>query len=263
MPSPQCTFGCCTPLRLKITAQLATESRTPFRSGKLPSGQARLVPSRCNTWPKKAIEPRPRPNPAPPEMSVVVPSFWYPLPGRYCPTFVLMKGVNAPSLSTRFTTPAMASEPYCVEAPSRSTSMRSIALEGKAFRSTPLEPGAEPLEKTLSSAVVCRRWPLISTSEWSGERPRSVNGRTISVASVTACFGKFTEGDRFESICVVSVEPDRLSSSTVYTSTGTASSSAAVCFAREPTVVWTGASWLTARLSAMSSAVTFEASTTA
>jgi hypothetical protein len=29
-----------------------------------------------------------------------------------------------------------------------------MALDGKALRSTPLEPGAEPLEKTLSSAVV-------------------------------------------------------------------------------------------------------------
>jgi hypothetical protein len=45
---------------------------------------------------------------------------------------------------TTFTTPAMASEPYCAEAPSRSTSMRSMELLGSAFMSTPLEPAAVP-----------------------------------------------------------------------------------------------------------------------
>ena len=37
-------------------------------------------------------------------------------------------------------TPAIASEPYWAEAPSRSTSMRSIAAAGIAFRSTPTVP---------------------------------------------------------------------------------------------------------------------------
>ena len=64
-----------------------------------------------------------------------------------------MNGEKSPSLSTMFTTPAIASEPYCVDAPSRSTSRRPIALDGNALRSTPLEPGADPLENTLSSAV--------------------------------------------------------------------------------------------------------------
>jgi hypothetical protein len=50
-----------------------------------------------------------------------------------------------------FTTPAMASEPYCAEAPSRRTSMRSTATVGMAFRSTAAEPRPiEPL--TLTSA---------------------------------------------------------------------------------------------------------------
>ena len=41
-------------------------------------------------------------------------------------------------------TPAIASEPYCAEAPSRSTSMWSIADIGSEFRSTGEEPNAGP-----------------------------------------------------------------------------------------------------------------------
>lgn len=37
-------------------------------------------------------------------------------------------------------TPAMASEPYSAEAPSRSTSMRSMAAMGMALRSTGDDP---------------------------------------------------------------------------------------------------------------------------
>ena len=79
----------------------------------------------------------------------------------------------------------MASEPYCAEAPSRSTSMRSIAAMGMAFMSVPAVP--RPTESsTCSSALLCRRLPLTSTSTWSGPSPRSVAGRTESVPSVIA-----------------------------------------------------------------------------
>ena len=37
-------------------------------------------------------------------------------------------------------TPAIASDPYCAAAPSRSTSIFSIAEAGIAFRSTPVVP---------------------------------------------------------------------------------------------------------------------------
>ena len=80
---------------------------------------------------------------------------------------------------------AMASEPYCAEAPSRNTSMRSMALCGIVFRSTPLDPAPMPYVKLFTSAVWCCRQPFTSTSVWSGERPRSVKGRTMSPASVT------------------------------------------------------------------------------
>ena len=49
-----------------------------------------------------------------------------------------------PSFKTTFTTPAIASEPYCADAPSRSTSMRSIAAAGMVFMSTPEEPAGIP-----------------------------------------------------------------------------------------------------------------------
>jgi hypothetical protein len=63
---------------------------------------------------------------------------------KYPPASAFTNGVNGPSRSTMFTTPAMASEPYCADAPSRSTSMRSMALAGMVLRSTPLEPAPVP-----------------------------------------------------------------------------------------------------------------------
>jgi hypothetical protein len=51
------------------------------------------------------------------------------------------------------TTPAIASDPYWAEAPSRSTSMRSMALAGMVFRSTPEEPAPVPYAKVLTIAV--------------------------------------------------------------------------------------------------------------
>ena len=73
-------------------------------------------------------------------------------------------------------TPAIASEPYCAEAPSRSTSMRSTADDGNALKSTDTEPRPiEPL--TFTSALLWRRFPFTSTSTWSGASPRNVAGR--------------------------------------------------------------------------------------
>src|SRR5690606_17841394 len=68
------------------------------------------------------------------------------------------------------TTPAMASEPYSAEAPSRSTSRRWIAPVGKVARSTGAWPVRPPAP---NSAVVCQRLPLTRTRVWLGLRPRS------------------------------------------------------------------------------------------
>ena len=100
-----------------------------------------------------------------------------------------------------------------------------------------------PYVKLLTSAVWCRRQPFTSTSVWSGLRPRSVNGRTMSPASVTLCRGKLMDGDTAWRMTLVSVLPCCASCSAGKMSTGTASSSAAVCRAREPTTTSIGASW--------------------
>ena len=101
-------------------------------------------------------------------------------------------------------TPAIASEPYCDEAPSRSTSIRSMAIGGISLRSTADDPRpTEPLR--LTSAEVCRRLPLMSTSVWSGARPRSVAGRSESVPSVSDGCGKLKEGTSWLSSLLVSV----------------------------------------------------------
>lgn len=71
---------------------------------------------------------------------------------RYWPTVAVTPPPERSSLSRMLITPAIASEPYNAEAPSRSTSTRSIAEVGMAFRSTAAEPRPmEPL--TLTSAV--------------------------------------------------------------------------------------------------------------
>src|SRR5881397_3211316 len=71
----------------------------------------------------------------------------------YRPASTFTYGVNCPSFITRFTTPAIASEPYWADAPSRNTSMRSMALWGMVFRSTPLEPAPIPYVKLFTRAV--------------------------------------------------------------------------------------------------------------
>ena len=70
----------------------------------------------------------------------------------------------------------------------------------------------------------------------------------MSLASATLCRGKFTEGESRASTSLVSVEPIWSIFSAPYTSTGTASSSAAVWRAREPVTTSIGARRTTLRL---------------
>ena len=90
-------------------------------------------------------------------------------------------------------TPAIASEPYSADAPSRRTSTRSSAAVGMVLRSTADDP-RPTLLLMLSEAEGCARTLLMSTSVSSGERPRSVAGRMASVASVAEGRGKSTDG---------------------------------------------------------------------
>ena len=89
---------------------------------------------------------------------------------------------------------------------------------------------------TCTSALVWRRLPLISTSTWSGPRPRSVAGRTESVPSVIVGRGKLNDGASAWMIWMVSLAPAVAICCGVRMSTGTAFSAAAPA-AREPTVI--------------------------
>ena len=85
-----------------------------------------------------------------------------------------------------------------------STSMRWIASAGIMFMSTAAAP-RPTVPLMLSSAEVCARVPLMSTSVWSGDRPRSVAGRTTSVPSVIDGWGKLNDGTSWFSRRLVSV----------------------------------------------------------
>ena len=84
-------------------------------------------------------------------------------------------------------TPAIASEPYWAEAPSLSTSAWRRAMAGILDRSGPWAPSEVPLPIQRMAAARCRRFPLTSTSVWSGASPRRLAGRMILAASPVAC----------------------------------------------------------------------------
>ena len=130
-------------------------------------------------------------------------------------------------------TPAMASEPYCEEAPSRSTSMRLIASPGTRLRSTAALP-RPTVPLMLSSADTWRRFPLISTSVWSGLSPRSVAGRSASEPSAMAGWGKLNEGTSWLRILLVSVAPVLVMASVPMTSIGTGESATVRSVRRVP-----------------------------
>ena len=81
-------------------------------------------------------------------------------------------------------TPAIASEPYCAEAPSRNTSMRFSAAPGMAAASGPCEPLEMPLPSQVMTEARWRRLPLTNIKVWSGAKPRKLAGRTRVAASL-------------------------------------------------------------------------------
>ena len=135
-------------------------------------------------------------------------------------------------------TPATASEPYCAPAPSRSTSMRLIALTGMALKSTGVLP-LPILLSVLTSALVWRRLPLTSTSTWLGLRPRSCAARTWSAPPELDWRGKFSEGSSACSALPSSPlsTPALRMSSAVSTSMGEVDSSAVRSVARVPVTI--------------------------
>ena len=80
--------------------------------------------------------------------------------------------------------PAIASEPYCADAPSRKTSTRLRAIDGIADKSGACEPPAAPAPNSAMTAARCRRLPFTRTSVASGANDLSIAGRMKVAASL-------------------------------------------------------------------------------
>ena len=177
-------------------------------------------------------------NPAPPSGRPTLPANWYasPSPAPCMPVLTSNDPPDAASLSWKFITPAIASEPYCAAAPSRSTSTWRSAMAGITDMSGPWEPYATPLPPCHSRTEDrCRRLPLMSTSVWSGARLRSMAGRTTVEAPWIGWVLVLNDGMTVRSCCFRSPAPRRRRSVDDRTSTGTADSVALRGAAREPT----------------------------
>ena len=108
-----------------------------------------------------------------------------PSPALNIPVFNSIAPLEGLFLSWKFMTPAMASEPYCAAAPSRSTSTCRSAMDGMTEMSGPCDPKVTPLPPYQS--MIDERWrrlPLMRTRVWSGARLRSIAGRTTVEASL-------------------------------------------------------------------------------
>ena len=87
----------------------------------------------------------------------------------------------------------MASEPYCAEAPSRSTSTWRSAIGGMVEMSGPCAPSVTPANQAMTDER-WRRLPFTSTSVWSWARLRRLAGRTSVAASLIGCVATLKEG---------------------------------------------------------------------
>ena len=159
-----------------------------------------------------------------------------PSPAWYSPVLTSTEPPLRASLSWKFSTPAIASEPYWAAAPSRSTSTCRSAMAGMAEMSGPCEPNETPLPPCQST--IDERWrrlPLISTSVWSGARLRSIAGRTTVDTPLMGWVLVLNDGMMVRSWSFRSPVPWLTRSVAVSTSTGTADSRALRGSAREPT----------------------------
>ena len=139
------------------------------------------------------------------------------------------------SFSAKFITPAIASEPYWAEAPSRSISACLSAMPGMSAMSGPWEPSARPLPYHVITAVRCRRFPFTSTRVWSGARPRRLAGRAKVAASLIGWMFTLNDGLTLRSRSAKSVAPWFTISPLGITTTGTGDSVTVLGCARVPT----------------------------
>ena len=77
-----------------------------------------------------------------------------------CPERTSMLPPELASLSWKLITPAIASEPYWADAPSRRTSTCRSAMAGMTEMSGPWEPSEIPFPSQAMTAARCRRLPL-------------------------------------------------------------------------------------------------------
>ena len=87
----------------------------------------------------------------------------------------------------------MASDPYCADAPSRSTSTCRRAMDGMVEMSGPCAPSVTPANQAMTDDR-CRRLPLTSTSVWSWARLRRLAGRTSVAASLIGWVATLNDG---------------------------------------------------------------------
>ena len=121
------------------------------------SGPERSVWSRSRYSAVRFRKPSPTPNPELIDANSVSPSLTLRPVGlksvRFWPQLAVASPPSSASFSTTLMTPAMASEPYCAPAPSRSTSIRLIAPTGMLLKSTGLVP-LPSFDSVVSVAVV-------------------------------------------------------------------------------------------------------------
>ena len=95
-------------------------------------------------------------------------------------------------------TPAMASEPYWAEAPSRRTSTCRRAIDGMVEMSGPCAPSVTPPNHATTDER-WRRLPFTRMRVWSCERLRRLAGRTRVAASLMGWVATLNEGMRLRS----------------------------------------------------------------
>ena len=117
-------------------------------------------------------------------------------------------------------TPATASEPYCADAPSASTSTRSTAMAGITERSGPCAPSDAFGTSQAITAPRWRRLPLTMTRVWSAARLRMFGGRTTVAPSAMGCMFTLKDGTVSRSTSSMSVVPCSRSRSPPMTVTG-------------------------------------------
>ena len=125
-----------------------------------------------------------------------------PSPSEYSPVFIDKLPPELFSFRMKLITPAIASEPYCAEAPSLKTSMLPIAEDGIVCKSA----FCVPLPPMATSDARWRRFELTNTRVLSVGRPRSCAGLINVAPSDIGCRAKLNEGTNVLRMSFVSVK---------------------------------------------------------